>query len=83
VVPRRPSFRLGWERSSPFLTYANVAAFEATGLISFFQYDQWEELAGNRNVAFLGYERPSVWEPYNWVDDYPFLIVSGIAYYYP
>jgi len=51
--------------------------------VHFRLYDPWESDIGLRLLDDLGVERPTQWSPLNWVDDYPFILVDGVVYYYP
>jgi len=52
--------------------------------IKFLLVDVWEPLStGDRVVADLGSERSFLFPPGNWIDDYPFIVIDGVSYYYP
>jgi len=52
-------------------------------VLSFRLWDRWDEEIVEGQDTFLGSERPSLLSPHNWVDDYPYIYVDGVFYYYP
>jgi hypothetical protein len=54
-----------------------------TVVVNWYLWDVWAADPSQHFVAFLGSEPPTTWKPRNWIQQYPYLLVDGVLYFYP